>query len=115
MKKLARLFLAASLISLAASLTPPGGDFMWGALKPLGALLFGAFFISNLLAKEYARYDEEHEYRMDLAQEQKNKPTIEVDEPPAKRPADALPPIRERKLPQGEPSAQSEAASLRDR
>jgi hypothetical protein len=68
MKTLAKVFLAASVISLAASLTGPGGEFLWGFLKPLSALLFGAFFITHLLADEYARYDEEQELRRELAQ-----------------------------------------------
>ena len=118
MKTLARFFLVASIIFLAASFTGPGGRFLWGGLKPLGALLFGAFFISNLLAKEYAQYDEEHEYRMKLARKQENNPTIEEDEPPAGRATDSVSPVREREPVQDETSAEPhepEAASLRDR
>ena len=83
MKTLARFFIVATVISFAVSLTGPGSEFLWGFLKPLSALLFGAFFISNLLAKEYAQYDEEHEYRMELARKQKSEPTNEDDEVPA--------------------------------
>ncbi len=70
MKKLAKVFFAASVVSLAVSLTGPGSEFMWGFLKPLSAMLFGAFFISNLLAKEYREYDQEQEYRLKLARQQ---------------------------------------------
>ncbi len=116
MKTLARFFLAASVISLAISFTPPGGDFLWGALKPMSALLFGAFFITNVLAREYAQYDEEHEYRIGLARKQKSKPAIERDDAPATTAAESLE-ASERKPVQGEASAapeEREAVSLRD-
>ena len=77
---LARFFIGASVLSLAVSFTGPGSEFLWGFLKPLSALLFGAFFITNLLAKEYAQFDEEHEYRIELARRQKSKPTNEDNE-----------------------------------
>jgi hypothetical protein len=117
MKTLARFFIVASVISFAVSLTGPGSAFLWGFLKPLSALLFGAFFISNLLAKEYAQYDAEHEYRLELAQKQKNEPTIEEDTP-ATEAASSRPPVRERNLVEGGRSAESderETVSLRDR
>ena len=119
MKTIARLFLAASVISLAVSLTGPGSDFLWGFLKPMSALLFGSFFITNLLAKEYAQYDEEHQRRMELARKQKSQPsTIGDDEVPAARTADSLRPVRERKPVQGGAPAEAEepeAVTLRDR
>ena len=64
MKTLAKFFIAASVVSFAISLTGPGSEFLWGFLKPLSALLFVAFFITNLLAKENAQYDAEHEHRI---------------------------------------------------
>ena len=67
MKTLAKTFLISSVVLFAVSLTGPGGEFLWGFLKPLSALLFVNFFIMNLLAKEYSRYDEEYELRMQLA------------------------------------------------
>jgi len=118
MKTLARFFIVASVISFAVSLTGPGSGFLWGFLKPLSALLFGAFFISNLLAKEYAQYDEEHEYRLELARKQKSEPTIEDDDAPATGATASRPPVRERKFVEGERSAESEereVVSLRDR
>jgi hypothetical protein len=59
MKRTAKLFLIGSVTLFTLGLTGPGAAFMWGILKPLGALLFGAFFITNLVATEYAQYDEE--------------------------------------------------------
>ena len=118
MKTLARFFITASVISFAVSLTGPGSEFLWGFLKPLSALLFGAFFISNLLAKEYAQYDEEHEYRMDLARKQRGKPTIEDGEAPTTGATVFRPPAKERRFVEGERSAEAdeqEAVSLRDR
>jgi len=117
MKTLARFFIVASVISFAVSLTGPGSEFLWGFLKPLSALLFGAFFISNLLAKEYDQYDDEHEYRMELARKQKGEPTIE-DDAPATEPASSRPLVRERQSIGGGQSAESderETVSLRDR
>ena len=116
MKMIARFFLAASVISLAVSFTGPGGEFLWGALKPLSALLFGAFFITNLLAKEYAQYDEEHGHRMELARRLKSKPVIRDDEVSAPRSTEPLPPGRERKSVQREPSSEpgQREAVLRD-
>jgi hypothetical protein len=73
LKALGRICLAASIVLLAVSLTGPGGEFLWGFLKPLSALLFVNFFIMNLLAKEYATYDEEQELRLALAKENTNK------------------------------------------
>jgi len=63
MKKTAKLFLIGSVATFGLSLTGPGGDILFGFLKPLGALLFGAFFITNLLANEYAIYDQEQKLK----------------------------------------------------
>jgi hypothetical protein len=67
MKTLAKILIVSSVICFVVSLTGPGSDFLWGFLKPLSALLFVNFFIMNLLAKEYSKYDEEYELRMELA------------------------------------------------
>jgi len=117
MKILARFLIGASVISLAASLTDPGSEFLWGFLKPLSALLFGAFFITNLLAKEYAQYDEEHEYRMELARKQKSKATVDDDEDPATGTAVSLLPVKKRKSVADKQSVEPEdreAVSSRD-
>ena len=117
MKTLARFFIAASVVSFAASLTGPGGEFLWGFLKPLSALLFGAFFISNLLAKEYAQYDDEHEYRMGVARKQKGEATVDNDSSPSKGVPMSCPSAGESDQVEGERSAEleeREAVSLRD-
>jgi len=67
MKTLAKTLLISSVVLFAVSLTGPGSEFLWGFLKPLSALLFVNFFIMNLLAKEYGKYDEEYDRRMTLA------------------------------------------------
>ena len=67
MKTLAKTLLISSAVLFVVSLTGPGSEFLWGFLKPLSALLFVNFFIMNLLAKEYSKYDEEYELRMRLA------------------------------------------------
>ena len=67
MKTLAKTLLISSVVVFAVSLTGPGNEFLWGFLKPLSALMFVNFFIMNLLAKEYSKYDEEYELRMNLA------------------------------------------------
>ena len=69
LKTVAKIFLIASPILFAVSLTGPGSEFLWGFLKPLSALLFVNFFIMNLLAKEYANFDEEQELRLTLAKD----------------------------------------------
>jgi hypothetical protein len=66
MKKMAKIFLIGSVTAFALSLTGPGGDFMWGILKPLAALWFGGFFITNLVANEYAKYDEEQKLKQSV-------------------------------------------------
>jgi hypothetical protein len=67
MKTLAKTLLISSVVLLAVSFTGPGSEFLWGFLKPLSALMFVNFFIMNLLANEYSKYDEEYDLRMKLA------------------------------------------------
>ena len=67
MKKLAKIFFIISAVAFALSLTGPGSEIAWGFLKPLSAVLFIAFFITNLLANEYAKYDEEQKAKLALA------------------------------------------------
>jgi hypothetical protein len=66
MKKLGKIFLTASVAAFALSLTGLGSEFAWGFLKPLSAILFIAFFITNLLVNEYARFDEEEKRKLAL-------------------------------------------------
>ena len=67
MKIWARILGIAGLLSGALSFTSFGSDFAWGALKPLSAILLGAAFICGLFAPEFAKYDEDHKSRLDLA------------------------------------------------
>ena len=70
MKKLAKTFLTVSVVAFALSLTSPGSDIAWGVLTPLSAVLIIAFFIMNLLANEYAKYDQEQKEKLALAARQ---------------------------------------------
>ncbi|HUR46223.1 MAG TPA: hypothetical protein VMZ27_10140 [Candidatus Saccharimonadales bacterium] len=59
MTKTTKILLTVSILSLAVGFTGPGSEILQGGLKPLGAVAFILFFISNLLAKEMARFDQE--------------------------------------------------------
>lgn len=48
-----------SNIAFALSLTEAASNIGWGILRPVGAVTFIVFFITNLLAKEVALYDQE--------------------------------------------------------
>ena len=59
MKHLARIFLLLSVGTFALSFTQAGGDFLYGGLKPIGAVSFIAFFITRLLGGEFEAYNKE--------------------------------------------------------
>ena len=59
MTKIPRIFLTISIIAFTSSFTEVGANIGWGILRPVGAVAFIAFFITNLLAKESALYEEE--------------------------------------------------------
>jgi len=59
MTKATKILLTISLVSLAVGFTGPGSEILQGGLKPIGAIAFILFFISNLLAKEMALFDQE--------------------------------------------------------
>ena len=59
MPTLSKAFLIASIASFALGLTGPGSDFAWGLLYPMTAVFFILFFVTNLLGKEVAKFDEE--------------------------------------------------------
>lgn len=86
MKTLAKIFITLSVVLAAISVAGPGSEFLWGFLKPLSALLFVAFFITNLLAKQYACYDEEHSRRIALAMEVRAGSAPAESRPPTARP-----------------------------
>lgn len=66
MKRLATIFLTVSVIAFALSLTAPGSKLAWGVLTPLSAILIIAFFITNILANEYAMRNERARHNDDL-------------------------------------------------
>jgi hypothetical protein len=76
MKTLAKIFLMSSIVLFVVSLTGPGGEFLWGFLKPLSAFLFVNFFIMNLLAKEYVLYDEDHRLHAAVPKPQSQPQTV---------------------------------------
>ena len=78
MKTLAKTLLISSVVLFAVSFTAPGSEFLWGFLKPLSALMFVNFFIMNLLAKEYSKYDQEYDLRMKLAGAKSARTTLPV-------------------------------------
>ena len=59
----AKILGVAALVSGVLSFTRFSGDFAGGALKPLGAVLFGAAFICWVFAPAYASYDEEQKLK----------------------------------------------------
>ena len=60
---MAKFFLALSVVTLAASFTGPGSEFLWGLLKPLGVIFFMLFLITRILAKEIDKFDAEEASR----------------------------------------------------
>jgi hypothetical protein len=70
MKKITKIFLTVSITAFAVSLTGPGSELGYGFLKPLAAITFIAFFITNLLAKQFDEFDAEEKTRRTLAQRQ---------------------------------------------
>jgi hypothetical protein len=64
MNTLRKVFLTISVAAFVLSFTGPGSEFAWGVLKPISALAFIAFFITNLLAKEFAKFDEEQRAKL---------------------------------------------------
>jgi hypothetical protein len=59
MMTLPKTLLTASIVSFVIGLTGPGGDLAWGLLRPMSAVLFILFLVTNFLAKEAAKFDEE--------------------------------------------------------
>jgi hypothetical protein len=66
--RLPKIFLAISLPTFLFSLTAVGSSVAYGVLKPLGAVFFILFFISQLLEKEAAKFDEEYSEQIARAQ-----------------------------------------------
>lgn len=60
MSKWPKIFLAISIVTFGFGLTSVGSAFAYGILKPVGAVFFMVFYLTQLLEQEAARYDEEH-------------------------------------------------------
>jgi hypothetical protein len=73
MKAWAKILGVAGLLAGVLSFTRFGSDLAWGALKPLSAILLGAAFICQLLAPEYAKYDEDQKSRVNTAKREETK------------------------------------------
>ena len=71
MTKATKILLTISLVSLAVGFTGPGSEILQGGLKPIGAIAFILFFISNLLAKEMALFDQEKAGASPIKKEEK--------------------------------------------
>ncbi len=80
-----KTFLVASVAAFGLSFVPFFNEIGYGALRPIGAVLFIVFFISNLLATEVALHDEQQ--RRALAAASKARPQ----ENPATNPNAARP------------------------
>jgi hypothetical protein len=74
MTKTSKILLTISVTAFVLSLTEAGSSIGWGILRPVGAVAFIAFFISNLLAKEMALYDEEERAKQSQAETSRKEP-----------------------------------------
>jgi len=72
MTKTSKIFLTISIIAFALSFTDAGSNIGWGILRPLSAAAFIVFFITNLLAKEVALYDEEERAKRVVGERQQS-------------------------------------------
>ena len=59
-----KTLLTISIVGFAISLTGPGGEFFHGIIKPISAICFVLFYITHLLAKEVAAYDQEQSAKL---------------------------------------------------
>jgi hypothetical protein len=64
MTKMPKIFLVISISAFLAAFTEAGSALGWGILKPLSAVLFILFFITQLVAKEMSTFDQEEQLRM---------------------------------------------------
>ena len=59
MSKWPKIFLVMSVVTFGFGLTSVGSSIAYGILKPVGAILFMLFYLTQLLDKEVAKCDEE--------------------------------------------------------
>ncbi|MBM3838189.1 MAG: hypothetical protein FJ398_09520 [Verrucomicrobia bacterium] len=64
MTTLPKTLLILSVAGFAVSLTGPGAEFACGVIKPLSAISFIVFYITQLLAKEVEAYDREQHAKL---------------------------------------------------
>lgn len=67
MKKLPKIFLIISVTAFLTEFTEAGSDLGWGILKPLSAIFFILFFMTNLMAKEMEAFDQEQHSHLSSA------------------------------------------------
>ena len=65
MTKTPKIFLVVSITTFTLSFAPVFRDIGWGALRPVGAVAFILFFITNLVAKEMALFDQENSHLLE--------------------------------------------------
>lgn len=75
MRKLSKIFLILSVVTLLVGLTDVGGSIAYGLLKPMSAFFFMVFFIVQLFGKEIAQYDQEQRSRRELAERNAVRPS----------------------------------------
>ena len=68
MSKWPKIFLVMSVVTFGFGLTSVGSSIGYGILKPVGAIFFMVFYLTQLLEKEMARYDEEHRSKQPQAE-----------------------------------------------
>ena len=73
MTKITKIFLTITIVCFGVSLTEAGSEILHGGLKPIAAVAFIAFFISNLLAKEMALYDQESSKPLESAKQSRGR------------------------------------------
>ena len=72
MRTLPKACLIASIVLFVLSLTSAGADICYGLLKPLSALSFVAFFITNVLSRsEMDQFDADNELREEIMRKER--------------------------------------------
>ena len=66
MTTLPKSLLTLSIVGFVISHTGPGAEFADGIIKPLSAICFILFYITNLLAKEVEGYDQDQHAKLSL-------------------------------------------------
>lgn len=83
MNKTSKTLLAIALATFTLSFLPYFGDIGYGILRPVGTVAFIMFFITHLLAKEMALFDEEQRQPNDPVLPARNSPAPPLTPTPA--------------------------------